>query len=90
MVAEGVRERDRLRRMAPHLVLPLPFVIPADSRADLTLLRVGMTAYDALATGRGVARHAVLDGAAASTAASPSSSSEARWHTAPSSRHTWR
>ncbi len=41
MVAEGVRERDRLRRMAPHLVLPLPFVIPTDSTTDLALLRVG-------------------------------------------------
>lgn len=63
MVAEGVRERDRLRRMAPHLVLPLPFVIPAASAADRALLRVGMTLYDALAAGRGVARHRRLDAA---------------------------
>lgn len=61
MVAEGVRERDRLRRMAPHLVLPLPFVIPAASRSDLARLRVGMTVYDTLAAGRGVARHRTLD-----------------------------
>jgi glycerol-3-phosphate dehydrogenase len=61
MVAEGVRERDRLRRMAPHLVLPLPFVIPTDSATDLALLRIGMTTYDALAVGRGVANHRVLD-----------------------------
>lgn len=59
MVAEGVRERDRLRRMAPHLVLPLPFVVPAGSRTDLALLRTGMTIYDGLAIGRGVATHAV-------------------------------
>ncbi|MEX1177874.1 MAG: glycerol-3-phosphate dehydrogenase/oxidase [Nitriliruptor sp.] len=63
MVAEGVRERDRLRRMAPHLVLPLPFVIPSDSVADLALLRAGMTIYDALAAGRGVATHRRLDAA---------------------------
>lgn len=60
MVAEGVREREHLRRMAPHLVLPLPFVIPTDSAGELALLRVGMTAYDALAAGRGVARHRAL------------------------------
>jgi glycerol-3-phosphate dehydrogenase len=60
MVAEGVRERDRLRRMAPHLVLPLPFVVPADTRADLALLQLGMTAYDALACGRGIGRHRTL------------------------------
>ncbi|MTV26919.1 glycerol-3-phosphate dehydrogenase/oxidase [Nitriliruptoraceae bacterium ZYF776] len=59
MVAEGVRERDRLRRMAPHLVLPLPFVLPARSRADLAQLRVGMGLYDVLAAGRGVATHDV-------------------------------
>lgn len=64
MVAEGVRERDRLRRMAPHLVLPLPFVIPTDTTAELALLRAGMTAYDALAMGRGVATHRRLAPAA--------------------------
>jgi glycerol-3-phosphate dehydrogenase len=63
MVAEGVRERDRLRRMAPHLVLPQPFVIPARSGVDLALLRAGMTVYDALAGGRGVAAHRHLDAA---------------------------
>lgn len=69
MVAEGVRERDRLRRMAPHLVLPLPFVIPTDSSLDLALLRVGMTVYDALAAGRGVAHHDRLDAAGVLAAA---------------------
>jgi glycerol-3-phosphate dehydrogenase len=61
MVAEGVRERDRLRRMAAHLVLPLPFVVPARSSTDRVLLRAGMTVYDALAAGRGVAPHRTLD-----------------------------
>jgi glycerol-3-phosphate dehydrogenase len=61
MVAEGVQERDRLRRMAPHLVLPLPFVIPTETVVDLAMLRIGMTAYDALAAGKGVATHRHLD-----------------------------
>jgi glycerol-3-phosphate dehydrogenase len=63
MVAEGVRERDRLRRMAPHLVLPLPFTIPTDTVADRSVLAAGMTIYDALAAGRGVARHRRLTAA---------------------------
>jgi glycerol-3-phosphate dehydrogenase len=63
MVAEGVHERDRLRRMAPHLVLPLPFTIPTDTLADRSVLTAGMTIYDALAAGRGVARHRRLTAA---------------------------
>lgn len=63
MVAEGVHERDRLRRMAPHLVLPLPFTIPTDTLADRLVLTVGMTVYDALAGGRGVAPHRRLTAA---------------------------
>lgn len=60
MVAEGVRERDRLRRMAPHLVRPLGFVVPTDTVADAALLAAGMLAYDSLAAGRGVAGSARL------------------------------
>jgi len=61
MVAEGVRERDRTRRMAPHLVRPLGFVVPVDSAADRLKLKVGMTLYDGLAAGRSVRRHRHLD-----------------------------
>lgn len=57
MVLEGVRERDRLRRMAPHLVRPLGFVVPTDTRADALLLRAGLLAYDAMALGRGARTH---------------------------------
>lgn len=61
MVAEGVQERDRLRRAAPHLVHPLPFLIPATDGLDRFLLRTGMTIYDGLAAGRGIGRHRGLD-----------------------------
>ncbi|MBW3619781.1 MAG: glycerol-3-phosphate dehydrogenase/oxidase [Actinobacteria bacterium] len=57
MVAEGVRERDRLRRLAPHLVRPLGFVLPVDDRATQLQLKAGMAAYDGLALGRNVRRH---------------------------------
>lgn len=61
MVVEGVRERDRTRRMAPHLVRPLAFAVPADTRTDRARLRAGLLTYDALALGRSVARHDRLD-----------------------------
>ncbi len=61
MVAEGVRERDRMRRNAPHLVRPLGFHIPVTSTADRIKLKVGMTLYDVLSSGRAVAPHRHLD-----------------------------
>lgn len=57
MVAEGVRERDRTRRSAPHLVRPLPFVIATPGLTDRVPLKVGLLAYDLLGTGRSVAPH---------------------------------
>lgn len=51
MVLEGVRERERLRALAPHLVRPLGFVVPAGSAIDAAMLRVGLLAYDAMALG---------------------------------------
>lgn len=57
MVMEGVRERERLRRLAPHLVRPLGFVIPAGTRSDAWMLRAGLLAYDAMAAGRGARPH---------------------------------
>lgn len=61
MVAEGVRERDRLRRLAPHLVRPLPFAIPTPSQRRRWELKAGMLLYDALAFGRNLRRHTRLD-----------------------------
>ena len=52
MVAEGVRERDRLRRLAPHLVRPLGFVVPLPDLATRAQLKAGLALYDAIAMGR--------------------------------------
>jgi glycerol-3-phosphate dehydrogenase len=60
MVVEGVRERDRMRRNAPHLVRPLGFVIPVDSAADRIKIKAGMSLYDVLSAGRAVRPHAHL------------------------------
>lgn len=57
MVWEGVRERELLRALAPHLVRPLGFVVPTPSFADVALLRAGLTLYDAMTLGRRTRPH---------------------------------
>ncbi len=51
LVFEGTNERALLLRLAPHLVKPLPFLVPAykESRPGLLKLDVGLWIYDALA-----------------------------------------
>ena len=39
LVRESLRERERLQRLAPHLVRPLPFVIPVYRGETRTALR---------------------------------------------------
>ncbi|MGH3440502.1 MAG: glycerol-3-phosphate dehydrogenase/oxidase [Nitriliruptorales bacterium] len=61
LVEEGVRERNLLRRIAPHLVRPLGFALPV---ADLRMragLKAGLVLYDALAFGRSLRGHERLD-----------------------------
>lgn len=60
MVAEGVRERDRLRRLAPHLVVPLPFTLATPTLRTRVELKAGLTLYDALALGRNLHGHGRL------------------------------
>lgn len=63
LVLEACRERDLLRRrLAPHLVRPLPFVYPVyrDDAVGMWKLRAGMIAYDALAAFRNLSRHRML------------------------------
>ncbi|MGH7362084.1 MAG: FAD-dependent oxidoreductase, partial [Candidatus Methylomirabilales bacterium] len=59
LVAESLRERERLRRMAPHLIRPLPFLIPVyrGAKRGMIQIRVGMALYDLLTPGRRVGRY---------------------------------
>ncbi len=57
LVRESLRERWVLHRLAPHLVRPIPFVLPTGTTMDGLLAGLGLTIYDALALGRNLARH---------------------------------
>ena len=62
LVRESLSERERLLRIAPHLVRPLPLLIPlyADAaRAPLTV-RAGLFAYDLLSFDKSLASHRAL------------------------------
>lgn len=62
LVRESLREREVLLRIAPHLVAPLPLLIPiyeGDRRGPL-LIRLGMIAYDALSYDRSLPGHRML------------------------------
>ena len=62
LVRESLRERELLFRLAPHIVKPVPLMIPFyqhNRRSSLTL-RAGMVAYDVLSFDKSVGRHTVL------------------------------
>ena len=54
LVRESLRERRNLMRMAPHLVRPLPFLLPLYNAgfAERMKLRAGLTLYDLLSFDR--------------------------------------
>jgi glycerol-3-phosphate dehydrogenase len=62
LVRESLRERSVLRRLAPHLVKPLPFLIPiyGDSSRGLIRVRLGLKIYDWLTPGRDREHYRVL------------------------------
>jgi glycerol-3-phosphate dehydrogenase len=62
LVRESLRERALLGRLAPHLVRPLPFLVPIyrDSPRSLVKVRIGLRLYDWLTPGRGRERSRVL------------------------------
>lgn len=67
LVRESLREREKLLRIAPHLIKPLPLVIPVykqDKRGPL-LVRIGMLAYDLLSFDKSLESHRMLSQAEA-------------------------
>jgi glycerol-3-phosphate dehydrogenase len=53
LVREALLERQLLVRLAPHLVYPTPFLVPAlgDDRRDIRI-GIGLNMYDVMATSR--------------------------------------
>jgi glycerol-3-phosphate dehydrogenase len=67
LVRESLRERETLLRTAPHLVRPLPLVIPIyrGARRGPAAIAAGMWLYDFLSAGKTLPRHRMLDPAQA-------------------------
>jgi glycerol-3-phosphate dehydrogenase len=63
LVFEACQERRVLRRIAPHMVTALPFIMPvyADSSRPYWQIRLGMWLYDLLALFRNVKLHRALN-----------------------------
>jgi glycerol-3-phosphate dehydrogenase len=67
LVRESLREKKRLERMAPHLLRPLPFLVPVyqGARRGLITVRIGLWLYDLLTPGKRTERFRVLRSRAA-------------------------
>lgn len=61
LVYEAVRERALLLRLAPHLVRPLGFLIPARGAVSRAYMAFGLTLYDGVAAGLNLRRHRWFD-----------------------------
>ena len=63
LVRESLRERERLFRLAPHLVKPRRLLMPLyrHNRRPAWLIRLGMVVYDVLSFDKRTGRHEVLD-----------------------------
>src|SRR5688572_4639940 len=60
LVREALQERATLLEIAPHLVEPLAFVMPFESRPRAMFYRTGLFLYDLLAGNAGIERHRAL------------------------------
>lgn len=63
LVRESLRERERLFRLAPHLVKPLRLIMPLyrHNRRPGWMIRLGMIVYDVLSFDKRTGRHEVLN-----------------------------
>lgn len=57
LVREALRERATLLHIAPHLVEPLPLILPFESRWTQLYYGAGLWLYDRLAGDKQIARH---------------------------------
>ncbi len=73
LVFESVSERRVQTQVAPHLVRPLPFLLPIfkDTRPGLELMNLGLWIYDSLALFRAPRMHKTIRGAKAASALEP-------------------
>ncbi len=62
LVRESLRERACLMNISPHLVRPLPMLVPVykNARRGLWTIRAGLIAYDALSFAKTLPRHRML------------------------------
>jgi glycerol-3-phosphate dehydrogenase len=62
LVRESLREKKTLERLAPHLVQPLPFLVPVyrGGARGLITVRIGLWLYDLLTPGKTTDRYRVM------------------------------
>jgi glycerol-3-phosphate dehydrogenase len=67
LVRESLRERERLARLAPQLVRPLPFLMPVykGGPRSLVKVRLGLRLYDLLTPGKRTPRYGTMNPARA-------------------------
>jgi glycerol-3-phosphate dehydrogenase len=67
LVRESLRERATLLRIAPHLIRPLPLLLPIyeHARRGWWAIRAGMIAYDLLSLDKSLPKHKMLSRAEA-------------------------
>ncbi len=65
LVRESLRERSCLMNISPHLVRPIPLLVPLykGARRGVWTIRAGMMAYDALSFDKTLPRHRMLSAA---------------------------